>query len=279
MARTRRQPVTAQVEEQKKVAYRDSFQQNVGNKVEELGQGFRGKGKTFLYGALALAIVLILVFIGYSYFRRQGNAGQAALGKAIETSQAQVSASPMPGYPGRIFNTEKEKSDTVIAEFTDVANKFGGSIGDRAKFFVASEQLKTDRQAGIAGLEAAAKSGDRETAALAKFALAQAKAGDNKLDEAAALYTDLLSQSLVLPSKDTVNFELAGIYEKQGKTAEAADIYFNIVKAAREAKGADGKPLQMSGTARESSTKLDKIAPDKAKELPPEPSATDSDQP
>ncbi len=279
MARTRRQPTATQatpVEDKKKVSYRDPFQQKVGKQIEELGKSVEGKGKTILYGLLALVVLGILVFVVYSYSRKQSNAGQAALGKAIETSQAQVSASPMSGFPGKIYGTEKEKAEAAIAEFQEVAAKYGSPISDRAKFLMATQQLKIDRAAGVAGLEEAAKSGDRETASLAKFALAQARASDGKLDEAAGMYSELAGQSYVLPAKETVNFELAGIYEKQGKTAEAAGIYFNIVKDAREAKGSDGKPLTMSGTAREASTKLEKIAPDKAKELPPEPSALDT---
>lgn len=275
MARQRRQ--AAQAEEQKKTVYKDTFQENVGKQVEELGKGLQGKGKTILYGVLAVAAILIVVFIFYSYSRRQNGAAQTALGKAIETSQAQVSASPMPNNPEKTYATDKERSDAAIAAFQEVATKFGSPYSDRAKYFIAVEKLKFDRGAGLSELLEATKSGDKDTAALAKFALAQATAADGKLDDAVTMYTDLLSQSTVLPAKETVNFALAGIYEKQNKTAEAADIYFNIVKAGREAKSSDGKPLPMTGTAREASTKLDKIAPDKAKELPPEPSATDQE--
>jgi tetratricopeptide (TPR) repeat protein len=275
MARKRRQAIETQAEEQKKPAYKDPFQQKVGKQVEQLGKGLEGRGKQILYVLLALAVIVILAFVVYSYSRRQNNAAQAALGKAIETSQAQVSASPMPGYQGRIFTTEKEKSEAAIADFQEVANKFGSPYSDRAKYFMAVERLKLDREAGLNELQEVTKSSDKDTAALAKFALAQAKAADGKLDEAVALYNELLSQNGTLPAKETLNFELAGLYEKQSKTAEAADIYFNIVKNAREAKTADGKPLPMTGTAREATTKLEKIAPDKARELPPEPSAAD----
>jgi tetratricopeptide (TPR) repeat protein len=275
MARKRRE--AAQAEEQKKTVYKDTFQENVGKQVEELGKGLQGKGKTILYGLLAVAVVVIIAFIFYSYTRRQSSAAQTALGKAIETSQAMVSASPIPNNPDKTYATDKERSDATIAEFQEVATKYGSPYSDRAKYFIAVEKLKFDRPAGISELQEAAKSSDKNTAALAKFALAQATAADGKPDEAAAMYTELLSQTTVLPSKETVNFALAGIYEKQGKTAEAAEIYFNIVKDGREAKSADGKPLPMTGTAREASTKLEKIAPDKAKELPPEPSATEQE--
>ncbi|HEV7645702.1 MAG TPA: hypothetical protein VGO50_17315 [Pyrinomonadaceae bacterium] len=273
MARKRRQ--AEQAEEQKKTVYRDTFQENVGKQVEQLGKGLEGKGRTILYGLLAVIAIAIVVFIFYSYSRRQNGAAQAALGKAIETSQAMVSASPMAGYTEKTYATDKERSEAAIAAFQDVAGKYGSPFSDRAKYFMAVEKLKLDRAVGLAELQEAAKSSDKDTAALAKFALAQATAADGKLDEAVGMYNELLTQSTVLPSKETVNFALAGIYEKQGKTAEAAEIYFAIGKTGREAKTADGKPLPMSGTAREAVTKLEKIAPDKAKELPPEPSATE----
>lgn len=280
MARKRRQPTTqttqttqTQAEDQKKKpAYKDPFQQKIGKQVEQLGKGLEGRGKQILYGLLALVVVGILAFVVYSYSRRQNNAAQAALGKAIETSQSQVSAQPMPGYPGKTFATEKERAEAAIAEFQEVASKFGSPYSDRAKYFIAIERLKLDREAGISELAEAAKSSDKETAALAKFAIGQTRASEGKLDEAVTIYSEFLSQGGSLPPKETVNFGLAGIYEKQGKIAEAADIYFNIVRDAREAKTADGKPLPITGTAREAATKLEKIAPDKYKELPPEPS-------
>jgi tetratricopeptide (TPR) repeat protein len=275
MARKRRQ--AAEAEQQTKTHYKDSFQENVGNKVEELGKGFEGKGKTILYALIGVAVLAVLIFVFYSYNRRSSAAAQTALGKAIDVSQAQVTASPMPGYTEKTYATEKERADATVAAFQEVAAKYGSPYSDRAKYFIAVETLKTDRPAGIAALQEAAKSSDKESAALAKYALAQATVADGKLDEAVTMYTDLLGQSTVLPAKETVNFELAGIYEKQGKTAEAANIYFDIVKAGREAKTSDGKPLPMTGTAREADTKLTKIAPDKAKELPPEPSLTDQE--
>jgi predicted negative regulator of RcsB-dependent stress response len=275
MARKRRE--AAKAEEQKKTVYRDTFQENVGSQVEQLGKGLEGRGKTILYGLLAVIAIAVVALILYSYTRRQSGAAQAALGKAIETSQAMVTASPMAGYTERTYATDKERSEAALAAFQDVAGKYGSPYSDRAKFFMAVEKLKLDRAAGITELQESVKSGDKETAALAKFALAQVLVSEGKLDEAAGMYSDLLSQSVVLPAKETVNFALAGIYEKQGKTADAAEIYFTIAKAGREAKMSDGKPLPMTGTAREAITKLEKIAPDKAKELPPEPSATEQE--
>ena len=55
--------------------------------------------------------------------------------------------------------------------------------------------------------------------------------------------------------------------EKQGKKQDAADIYYNIAKAASEAKDSDGKPLPMTQTARDAKDKLQTLDPDRAKTI------------
>ena len=69
-------------------------------------------------------------------------------------------------------------------------------------------------------------------------------------------------------AKDTINFELAKIFENQGKKQEAVDLYFKIAKAASEAKDADGKAIQLTETATEAKDKVKELDPEKAKEIP-----------
>lgn len=272
MARTKRrlpQQFQAPVkeEEKKKPVYRDDFQKNIGGKVKEFGKQFEGKGKNIMYGLAAIAVLAVLVGIFYAWNRRSNNTAQAALGKAIETSNAIVSASPPPaGYTEKVFKTEKERSEAAITEFQTVVDKYGGAVGDKAKYFIAVNRLNTDRPTAIQELEELSKAGG-EVGTLSKFALAQTKADDGKLDEAIALYQELVGLENPILAKDTINFELAKIYEKQGKKTEAADIYFNIAKTASEAKDLDDKPIPLSATAKDAKTKLQELNPDKAKEI------------
>lgn len=261
-------------EDKSKVLYQDEFQTGVGKKVEDFSHRLEGKGKNFLYALGALAVLAALIGIFYAYNRRSTNAAQVALGKAIETSQAQVSNEPVPaGATERIFKTEKERAEASVNEFQAVADKYGNPIRDKAKYFVAVNRLSFDRAAATVELEALSKTSG-EVGTLSKFALAQAKTDDGKLDEAAALYKELAAASDPILAKDTINFELAKIYEKQGKTAEAADLYFGIAKPASEAKDLDDKPIPMSETAREAQQKLEALNPEKAKEIKlPEPTA------
>ncbi len=251
-----------------KAKYVDPFQQQVVPRIEEVGKKLEGKGKTIMYAVIAVIVLTIVVMFIMSRTKASSGAAQAALGKAIETSQARVSDIPAAaGTNDKVFKTEKERSEAAIAEFQAVVDKFGGDVADKAKYFIAVNRLNVDRAAGITELEALANTRS-DTGKLAKFALAQTRADDNKLDEAVAIYQELLALSDPLIAKETLNFNIAKIYEKQGKKQEAADIYFNIAKAASEAKDLDGKPVRLSETATNSKEKLKTLDPERAKQIP-----------
>src|SRR5262245_17795317 len=98
MARKKRVPeaVALPNEPKEKVQYQDAFQSTVTKRVEDVGKQFEGKGKTVLYAVAAAAVLIVLIGIFYLWNRSSEAKAQAALGKAIETSQAYVTDSPVP---------------------------------------------------------------------------------------------------------------------------------------------------------------------------------------
>lgn len=261
------QVATAAAEAKAPVRYQDPFQQTVNTRLEQVEKKFEGKGRTILYVVAAVAVVGLLVFVISLMTRKSGGAAQAALGKAIETSQARVSEAGAPaGSKDQVFKTEKERAEKAIAEFQSVVEQHGGSVGETAKYFIATNKLFVDRASGIAELESIA-GGSSEAASLAKFALAQTRFADNRLDEAATLYSELAAASNATLPKDTINLELAKVYEKQGKKEEAASLFFTIAKAASEAKDAEGEAIPMSQSATEAKKKLEEIDPERAKQI------------
>ena len=270
MARKKRrlEPVAvAATETKEKVRYEDEFQHKVGSKVEEFGKKFEGQGRNILYALGAIVVIGVIAWFIYSWSTRTDAAAQAALGKAIETSQAQVTDTPPPGYTGKTFKTEKERAEAAIVEFQTVVDKHGGDAGEKAKYFIAVNRMAVDRAAGIAELEVLAKSTD-EVGKMAKFALAQAYQSDKRYDQAAALYSELAQMTDPIIAKETINFQLAKVYEEQGKKQEAADLLFNIVTAANEQKDLDGNPVPLSLTAESAKEKLTELDPERAKQLP-----------
>lgn len=271
MARKKRrlEPIEIPATDSKaKTRFQDDFQSKVGGFFEEIGKKLEGKGKSIAYGVAAFFVLLILAGIFYSWSNRSNAAAQAALGKAIEISNSPISDTPPPaGSTQRVFKTEKERAEAAIAEFQKVADTYGGKVGEKARYFIAVNRLSIDRQAGISELEALSKTGGA-VGTLSKFALAQAMAADGKYDDAARLYSELAAESDPIVAKETINFELAKVYEKQGKTSEAVNVLFNLVKTALETKDAEGKPVPLSSTAEEAKAKLESLDPAKAKELP-----------
>lgn len=270
MARKKRRTFQQELPETEKKptkAYRDDFQSSVGNKLENISKKAEGKGKNIIYAIAALGVLILAVGIYYIYSQRQAARANTALGKAIETSQAQVTDTPPPaGSTAKTFKTEQERANASIAAFQNVADKYSGDVQQKAKYFIAVNKMQIDRNAAITELSDLANVGG-EVGTVSKFALAQAKTDDGKLDEAAVLYQELAGTDQKIIATDTINFELAKIYEKQGKTTEAADLYFNIAKAASEAKDLDGKPIQPTGTASLAKEKITELNPEKAKEI------------
>jgi len=244
--RKKRQPQPAQAPPtatKEKVVYQDDFQTGLGQKIEDFGAKFEGKGRSIMYGLAAVTVLVIIAGIFYTWNRRTNNAAQTALGKAIETSQALVTDSPVPaGSTFKTFKTEKARAEASITEFQAIADNYGSPHREKAKYFVAVNRLVIDRPAGIKELEALAVD-TGQAGILSKFALAQAKNDDGKLDDAVKLYQELSQLADPIISKETINFELGKIFEKQEKKKEAADLYYSIAKEASEAKDSEGNPL------------------------------------
>lgn len=274
MAKRKKRKVPAQFrepvkEETPKHAFQDEFQKTAGDRIEDFSKKFEGHGKTIAYALAAVGVLVLLGGIYYVWNQRTNAAANTALGKAIETSQAQVTEVPPPAGspPQKTFKTEKERAEAAINEFQAIAEKYGNPYQAKAKYFIAVNRLSIDRPTAIQELTAlTTASGDVGT--LSKFALAQAYVADGKLDEAVALYQELLAMDNPIIAKETIKFNLAQIYENQNKKDEAVNIYFELAKAAAEAKDAEGNAIPMSQTASESKEKVKELAPEKAKEIP-----------
>lgn len=282
MARKKRSIVTTvapQADSKDKPRYQDAFQQNVGKKFEEVGQTIGSHKRNLLYGLAGLVVLGIIAVIFFAWNARTTASAQAALAKAIETSEAPISSNPAPaGSTTKQFRTAKDRAQAAIPEFQLVIEQYGGPVAEKAKYFIAVNQLHLDRSVAVSELESLAKSSS-EVGTLSKFALAQTRADDGRTDEAIALYKELLAMPDPIVSKESVSFELARLYEKQGNKPEAVSILFEMVKAASEKKDLQGKSVPLGSAAQAAKDKLKELDPEKAKEIPePTPEPLDLNQ-
>lgn len=249
----------------------DKFRDTAGKIFDRLGDRLEGKGKTILYGFVGLLVLALMVGLWVRRSNKKADEAQRAMGRAIA-----IASTPLVGDPSALdpsvpkFSSEQERAQRAIEEFQKVAAKYGDPYRTEARYFIGTNLLVTDRATGITELAEVSKSSLVEAAVLAKFALAQAMEADGKLDETAKLYSEIAALNTAVVTPDTANVRLAGVYEKQNKKKEAAEILFNIIEAARKAKDADGTPIPLSAAARDATEKLQKVDPDRYAKLTPE---------
>ena len=249
----------------------DAFRDKTMGFFDRLGDLMEGKGRTILYTLVGLVALAVLAGLWSWWSGRRADEARTALGRAFEISQATVSPSPVPGSTQQTFPTERERAQKAVEEFEKVANKYGDPFDDVARFMAATHLLTVERNRGLNELDAISKSDNREIAARARFALAQAREADGQYDAALELYNQLLKENDAVVAPDTVSLRVAAIYEKLDRKEEAANILFQMVKTAREAKGKDGTPQPLSDAAREADERLEKLDPARYAQLPPEP--------
>jgi hypothetical protein len=247
----------------------DKFRDTTMGLVDRASHKMEGKGRRTLYVLAAIAVAGLVIWGFTSWRRSKAAEASQALGRAIKIVDTPVIAEPVPGQTAPSFRTEKERAQKAVEEFQKVAQNYGGSTGEYARYFAATQQLILDRGKGTGELEALTRSGETEVSTLAKFALAQVKEGDGKYEEAAALYGDLAKQNSAIITPDTANLRLALAYSKLGKKQEAVEILFKIAETARQAKGKDGKPAPQSSAARMAAQELEKLDPARHAQLTP----------
>lgn len=249
----------------------DRFRDTTMSFLDRFGNVLEGRGRTILYGLGGLIVAVLLVILFVKWNSRKNDEARQALGRAITISKAAIlTTSPVSGSSEITFGSERERAQRAIEEFEKVAAKYGEPYRSESRYFIAANLLVVDRQKGMTELANLGNSSVVEVATLSKFALAQAKESDGKLDEAAQLYAELAKLNSPTVTAETANLRLAKVYEKQGKKKEAADLLFNIVDASRKAKGTDNLPLPVSAAAREAADELQKLDPDRYAQLPPE---------
>jgi len=250
----------------------DKFRDSTMKLLDMAGDRLEGRGRTILYGIGGLVVLALIVGVFWKWSGRRADEARQALGRAITIASTPISSAPSVGAAsGPSFTSAQERSQRAIEVFQQVAAKYGDPYRTEARYFIATNMLATpDRAKGIAELTELSKDRNADVAALAKFALAQAKEADSKYEEAAGLYRELAVANNPLITAETANLRLAIAYKQLGKKKEAADLLFGIVDAARKAKDQEGSPKAQSQAARDAADELQKLDSERYAQLPPE---------
>src|SRR6185369_12762267 len=155
--------------------------------ADRLADRVAGRRQQILYGLIGLVIVAVGIYGIVRWRHRHAEEASAAMGRAIAINDADVGPNPPPGSRDPFFTSAQERSERAIQAFQAVAAKYGEPYRSEAQYFIATNELVTDRLKGEQDLQNLTN-GSGEVAALAKYALGQAKESDGALDQAVTLY-------------------------------------------------------------------------------------------
>ena len=166
--------------------------------------------QTILYGGIALAVLLIAG--GVFYFRSsQHSVREQVLGEALSLANAPVGTAAPAGGPN--FPTEAAKDDAISKALTKVASDYAGSAeGYVAEYSLAGTALdagKTDD--ARKKYQDVADHADVNYASLAKLALAEIDASENRNGDAEKLLKDLMDHPTDLVSKTQATIAYAKV--------------------------------------------------------------------
>lgn len=166
------------------------------------------KTEVVRYGGVLLALVVIGLGVMF-YSRYQAGVRQDALARALRIDDASAGTAPDPG--GRLhYATEDEKSKAREQAFTDVAVRFAGTQeGAIAEMYLAGWAVD---KGDLAGAEKRFKKvvddAPKAYAALARLALAQVYASENKTADAEKLLREMIANPASTVSKEQATIVL-----------------------------------------------------------------------
>lgn len=161
--------------------------------------------------AIVVGIVLILGGGAFWYATYRNAARDQDLQNAFAVLEAPVGA---PAQLGKTFATQDAKTQASLKALQDVVAKDGGTRqGLIAQYYLGTmKAAKQDTKGAEADLQAVANSSS-ECAPLAKIALAQLYAGDNRMADAQGLLRDIINKPTDLVSKAQAEILLAHLDE------------------------------------------------------------------
>jgi len=166
------------------------------------------KTEVLRYGGILLVLVVIGLGVMY-YSRYQAGVRQDALARALRIDDASAGAAPDPG--GRLhYETEAEKNKAREQAFADVATRFSGTQeGAIAEMYLGGWAVDAGDLAGAEKrFKRVADDAPKAYAALARLALAQVYAAENKTADAEKVLRELIANPSATVSKEQATIAL-----------------------------------------------------------------------
>jgi lipopolysaccharide biosynthesis regulator YciM len=184
---------------------------------------------------IGAAVALVVVIVAVIFWSVQTTAAENALGTAMDAYSAPLNQPGVPAQSG-FYNTAADRSKTANQKFIDVAKQYGYlPAGAKAHYFAGiTFQELTQTGSAETELKTAAGAWDRNTANLAKLALAGLYHQTGRDSQAIDLYNELVSKPSTTVTAATAQLALADVYVAEGKKDQARALWAKIKDADKD---------------------------------------------
>jgi len=188
---------------------------------------------TLIISAIISVVVVAAVAGGWFYLSAQDEKASLELSQAVRTLDTPLRPAGMPAQPEYpTFASAKERTETARKQFQAIVDHYPHTRNaDMAHYFlgVTASEL-SDNSAAERNFKDVTSSGNRDLAAVAKFALASLYGQTNRTKEAVALYQELINKPTTSVSKVTSQLQLAELYQNSNQPLDAKRTYETIKK-------------------------------------------------
>ena len=186
-----------------------------------------------IVSVVAVAVVLALVFGGWAYLNQQDQKASFDLSQAVRTMDTPLRPAGTPAQPDfPSFTSAKERAEAAQKQLQTIVDQYPHTrTADMARYLLGVTALNLgNNSAAENDFKTVASSGNRDVAALAKFALASLYADNNRTKDAVALYQELINKPTVTVSKVTAQLQLAAVYQNSNQPLDAKRVYEQVKK-------------------------------------------------
>ena len=178
---------------------------------------------------IVAGIVLVLGLGAWIFWAVENSSASSALGAAIDTYNAPLMEPGMPQENG-VFATSADRTKAATKQFRAIAQKYGWlPAGKKALYFlgVTDEQMGQFASAETE-LKAAASTWNRNISSLAKLALAGLYRREGKDAQAIQIYKALAAKPTETVSAAMAQLDLADLYAAEGKMDQARILWAKV---------------------------------------------------
>jgi tetratricopeptide (TPR) repeat protein len=189
--------------------------------------------KTLTAAAIVVAVIVALAIGGYAFVNYRNQQASQELSSALQKYNAPIRPAGQPASPLELsYATGAERAKVANADFARIADKYSFTRNGRIARYFEGITLHDmgDNSGAEKQLQQVAVSWDKETASLAKLALASIDQDAGKTQQAIDLYKALMEKPTTTVGKTTAQFELANLYESNHQPLEAIKIYEQMQK-------------------------------------------------